>query len=61
MHDVCVDRGQLDPGAVIRPARGEWHPPMPEPLDEEELANWPRRGLSARTLAIGARLAVAAA
>jgi hypothetical protein len=35
-----VDCGQLDPGAVIRPIRGEWHPHMPERLDEEELADW---------------------
>jgi hypothetical protein len=35
-----VDCGQLDPGAVIRPIRGEWHPRMPESLDEEELADW---------------------
>ena len=33
-----VDCGQLDPGAVIRPVAGEWHPRMPERLDEEELA-----------------------
>jgi hypothetical protein len=33
-----VDCGQLDPGAVIRPVPGEWHPRMPERLDEEELA-----------------------
>jgi hypothetical protein len=35
-----VDCGQLDPGAVIRPEPGEWHPCMPERLDEEELAGW---------------------
>jgi hypothetical protein len=35
-----VDCGQLDPGAVIHPIRGEWHPRMPERLDEEELADW---------------------
>ena len=57
-----VDCGQLDPGAVVRPAPGEWHPRMPERLDEEELADW-RAGrnavyqLAART--VGARLAVA--
>jgi len=27
-----VDCGQLDPGAVIRPVRGERHPQMPESL-----------------------------
>jgi hypothetical protein len=27
-----VDCGQLDPGAVIRPVPGEWHPRMPERL-----------------------------
>jgi hypothetical protein len=46
-----VDCGQLDPGAVIRAIPGEWHPRMPERLDEEELADWRRRpqcGLSAR-------------
>ena len=35
-----VDCGQLDPGAVIRPVPGEWHPRMPERLDGEELADW---------------------
>jgi hypothetical protein len=35
-----VDCGQLDPGAVIRPDPGEWHPRMPERLDDEELADW---------------------
>jgi hypothetical protein len=35
-----VDCGQLDPGAVIRPDPGEWHPRMPERLDEDELADW---------------------
>jgi hypothetical protein len=35
-----VDCGQLDPGAVIRPEPGEWHPHMPERLDEEELEDW---------------------
>jgi hypothetical protein len=25
---------------VIRPVRGEWHPQMPEHLDEEELTDW---------------------
>ena len=34
-----VDCGQLDPGAVIHPIRGEWHPRMPEQLDEVELAD----------------------
>jgi hypothetical protein len=46
-----VDCGQLDPGAVIRPVPGEWHPQIPERLDEEEargLAGWPQCGLSAR-------------
>ena len=28
-----IDCGQLDPGAVIRPVAGEWHPRMPERLD----------------------------
>ena len=35
-----VDCGQLDTGAVIRPVPGEWHPRMPERLDDEELADW---------------------
>src|SRR5271156_3763332 len=35
-----VDCGQLDPEAVIRPGPGEWHPRVPERLDEEELADW---------------------
>jgi hypothetical protein len=25
-----VDCGQIDPGAVIRPESGEWHPRMPD-------------------------------
>ena len=53
---------QLDPGAVIQPVPGEWHPRMPERLDEEELADW-RSGRDAvyqlAALTIGARLAVA--
>jgi hypothetical protein len=57
-----VDCGQLDPAAVIRPIRGEWHPRMPERLDEEELADW-RAGRDAvyqlAALTVGARLAVA--
>jgi hypothetical protein len=35
-----VDCGELDPAAVIRPELGEWHPRMPERLDEEKLADW---------------------
>jgi hypothetical protein len=57
-----VDCGELDPDAVIRPVLGEWHPHMPERLDEEELADW-RAGRNAvyqlAALTIGARLAVA--
>ena len=57
-----IDCGQLDPGAVIRPEPGEWHPRMPERLDEEELADW-RAGRNAvyqlAALTVGARLAVA--
>jgi hypothetical protein len=53
---------RFDPGAVIRPVPGEWHPRMPEQLDEEELADW-RAGRDAvyqlAALTIGARLAVA--
>jgi hypothetical protein len=59
---MCVDCGQLDPGAVIRPVPGQWHPRMPERLDEEELADW-RAGRNAvyqlAALTIGARLVVA--
>ena len=57
-----VDCGQLDPSGVIRAAPGEWHPRMPEQLDEDELADW-RAGRNAvyqlAALTIGARLAVA--
>jgi hypothetical protein len=53
-----IDCGQLDPGAVIRPVPGEWHPRMPERLDEEELADW-RTGRNAvyqlAALTIGGR------
>jgi hypothetical protein len=34
-----VDCGEIDPGAVIRPIPREWHPHMPEQLDDEELAD----------------------
>jgi hypothetical protein len=57
-----INCGELDPGAVIRPVPGEWHPHMPERLDEAELADW-HAGRSAvyqlAALTIGARLAVA--
>jgi hypothetical protein len=57
-----VDCGQFDPGAVIRPVRGEWYPHMPGQLEEEELAEW-RAGRNAvyqlAALTVGARLAVA--
>ena len=57
-----IDCGQLDPGAVIRPDPGEWHPRMPERLDEEEPADL-RAGRNAvyqlAALTVGARLAVA--
>jgi hypothetical protein len=57
-----VDCCQLDSRAVIRPARGEWHPRMPERLDGEKLAGW-RAGRNAvyqfAALTIDARLAVA--
>jgi hypothetical protein len=29
-----IDCSRLDPGAVIRPVPGEWHPHMPGQLDE---------------------------
>ncbi len=35
-----IDCGALDPGAVIRPVLGEWHPHMPKRVDDEELADW---------------------
>ena len=57
-----IDCGQLDPGEVIRPVPGDWHPRMPAQLDEEELADW-HAGRAAvyqlAALTIGARLAVA--
>ena len=57
-----VDCGQLDPGAAIRPVPGEWHPRMPERLDDEELADW-RAGRGGvyqlPALTIGTRLAAA--
>jgi hypothetical protein len=57
-----VDCGQLEPGAVIRPVPGEWHPRMPERLDQEELADW-HAGRNAvyqlAALTIDARIAVA--
>jgi hypothetical protein len=56
-----VDCWRLDPGVVIRPAPGEWHPYMPDRLDEEELADW-RAGRDAvyqlAALTVGVRLAV---
>jgi hypothetical protein len=58
----CGSIAASDPGAVIRPEPGEWHPYMPERLDEEELADW-RAGRNAvyqlAALTVGARLAVA--
>jgi len=57
-----INCGELDPGVVIRPVRAEWHPYMPDQLDNEELAAW-RAGRNAvyqlAALTIGARLAVA--
>ena len=57
-----IDCGELDPGTVIRPVRGEWRPHMPAQLDEEELADW-LAGRNAvyqlAALTIGARLAIA--
>ena len=47
---------------MIRPVAGEWHPRMPERLDDEELAHW-RAGRNAvyqlAALTVGACLAVA--
>jgi hypothetical protein len=57
-----VDCGELGPAALIRPVLGEWHPHMPDRLDDEELADW-RTGRNAvyqlAALTVGARLAVA--
>ena len=59
-----VDCGQLDPDTIIRPVPGEWHPHVPDRLNQEELAEW-RAGRNAvyqlAALTIGARLAVAEA
>jgi hypothetical protein len=56
------DCGELDPGVVIRPVPGEWHPHIPERLDEQEPADW-RAGRNAlyqlAALTIGERLVVA--
>jgi hypothetical protein len=57
-----VDCGQLDPNTIIRSVPGEWHPRMPERLNENELADW-QAGRDAlyqlAALTIDARLAVA--
>jgi hypothetical protein len=57
-----IDCSRLEPGAVIRPEPGEWHPCMPERLEDEELADW-RAGRDAiyqlAALTVGTRLAVA--
>jgi hypothetical protein len=37
------------PWRTIRPARGEWHPRVPEHLDGRELADW-RAGRDARSI-----------
>ena len=58
LNRACV------PPVISSAARvpGEWHPHMPQRLDEEELADW-RAGRNAvyqlAALTIGARLAVA--
>ena len=53
-----LDCSQLDAGAVSRPVPGEWHPRMPERLDEEEPTDW-RAGRNAvyqlAALTIGVR------
>ena len=54
-----VDCGQLDPGAVIRPVPGEWHPRMPELLDEEELADWRAGRNAVRSPSLKVHLAAA--
>jgi tetratricopeptide (TPR) repeat protein len=40
MESHCPSLSYSDPSAVIRPEPGEWHPRMPERLEEEELADW---------------------
>jgi hypothetical protein len=54
-----INCGEIDPAVVIRPVPGEWHPHVPERLDEEEFADW-RAGRSAvyqlTAHTIGARL-----
>ena len=50
-----VDCGQLDPGTVIQPVTGQWHPRMPERLDEEEPASAGSSTPSARPTAIVSR------
>jgi hypothetical protein len=59
-----LDCGQLERRAAIRPAPGEWHPRMPQRIDEEELADW-RTGRNAvyqlAALTTGARQVVAEA
>ena len=52
-----VDCSQLHLGKVIRPALGEWHPRMPERLDDWRAGRNAVYQLAAVT--IGARLAVA--
>jgi hypothetical protein len=53
-----VDRGQLEPGAGIRPEPGEWHPRMPERGDrlpyafedmgEQSVKNIAKKAVSSR-------------
>jgi len=37
---MCIDCSQLDPDTIIPIDTGEWHPHIPERLDQEELADW---------------------
>ena len=57
-----VDCGQLDADTIIRPVPDEWHPHIPDRLDQEELADW-RANRNAiyqlPALTIGARIGVA--
>ncbi|MBV8739266.1 MAG: hypothetical protein JO007_18860 [Alphaproteobacteria bacterium] len=57
-----VNCGQLDPETIIRPVPGEWHPHVPDRLNQEELAER-RAGRNAvyqlAALTIGTCLAVA--
>jgi hypothetical protein len=57
-----VDCGQLDPGTVIRPEPGEWHPPYARAPRRGGARGLARRGnaiYQRAALTIGTRLAFA--